>query len=228
MTDDRFDDLMRDAAHTYRRPPEPPLDEMWQAIENSVFQGTANVVALSGPRPFVESERPERPRFWNRRWLQIAATLVLGVGIGRVSMFAGRGGSHSVSPPLASGPAAPEPGRRPRGDSLPPQLATNRYLGQAAALLIALPSEMRAGRADDQFIARAGDLLLTTRLLLDSPAASDPSMRNLLEDLELVLAQVVHLQNERGRSEMDLINQALEQREVLPRLRSAVADLSAD
>ena len=31
MTDDRFDKLMRDAANTFRRPPEPPIDEMWAA-----------------------------------------------------------------------------------------------------------------------------------------------------------------------------------------------------
>jgi len=106
--------------------------------------------------------------------------------------------------------------------------ATTKYLGQTAALLIALPNEVRAGRADAQFIARAGDLLLTTRLLLDSPASRDPAMRNLLEDLELVLAQVVTLRTERSRAELDLINQALEQRDVMPRLQSAVADISAD
>ena len=33
MTDDRFDKLMRDAADTFRRPPEPPIDEMWAEIE---------------------------------------------------------------------------------------------------------------------------------------------------------------------------------------------------
>jgi hypothetical protein len=106
--------------------------------------------------------------------------------------------------------------------------ATTRYLGQTAALLVALPGEMRAGHTDKQFIAHAGDLLLTTRMLIDSPASTDPSMRNLLEDLELVLAQIVRLQSERGRTEMDLINQALEQRDVLPRLRSAFAEISAD
>ena len=110
----------------------------------------------------------------------------------------------------------------------PYQVATTKYLGQTAALLIALPSEVKAGRADEQFITRAGQLLTTTRLLLDSPAASDQSMRTLLEDLELVLAQVVHLQNDRGRTALDLINQALEQRDVLPRLRTAVADKSAN
>jgi hypothetical protein len=111
----------------------------------------------------------------------------------------------------------------------PYEAETSRYLGQTAALLIALPSEVRAGRADDQFVARAGELLTRTRLLLDSPAANDPSMRSLLDDLELVLAQVVRLQNNgTSRTELDLINRALEQRDVIPRLRTAVADNSAN
>jgi hypothetical protein len=70
--------------------------------------------------------------------------------------------------------------------------------------------------------------LTRTRLLLDSPAANDPTMRNLLEDLELVLAQVVHLENNQSRTELDLINRALEQRDVIPRLRTAAADISAN
>jgi hypothetical protein len=92
--------------------------------------------------------------------------------------------------------------------------------------LIALPGEARAGRADQRFIARASELLTTTRLLLDSPAAADPKVRALLEDLELVLAQVAHLETEQGRVELELIAQALEQRDLLPRLHSAVAGTS--
>jgi hypothetical protein len=50
----------------------------------------------------------------------------------------------------------------------------------------------------------------------------------LFEDLELVLAQIVRLQSQQSREELELIRQALEQRDVLPRLRDAVADISAD
>ena len=42
------------------------------------------------------------------------------------------------------------------------------------------------------------------------------------------LAQIVRLQSDQSREELDLIRQALEQRDVLPRLRTAVADISAD
>jgi hypothetical protein len=95
-------------------------------------------------------------------------------------------------------------------------------------LLVSLPAEVREGRANEPYMGRAHDLLLTTRLLLDSPASADPRFRTLLEDLELVLAQVVRLQSAESSEELEIIRQALEQRDVLPRLRSAVANISAD
>jgi hypothetical protein len=109
----------------------------------------------------------------------------------------------------------------------PHELETSQYLGQTAALLVSLPSEVKAGHAD-QFTSRAEDLLTRTRLLMDSPAADDPAMRSLFEDLELVLAQVVRLQTKGNQIELDLINRALEQRDVIPRLRTAAADISAN
>ena len=66
-------------------------------------------------------------------------------------------------------------------------------------------------------------------MLLDSPAAaSDPRLKNLLEDLELVLAQLAQLPPERRGPELTLIAEALEQRDVVPRLRSAAASISSD
>ena len=151
---------------------------------------------------------------------------IVGVGLGRAS--------HAARPRDA--PAVASAGRRrgapashaDTGVARPYELETSQYLGQTAALLVALPAEVKAGRADQQFTARAADLLTRTRLLMDSPAANDPAMRSLLDDLELVLAQVVRLQNNGNRTELDLINRALEQRDVIPRLRTAVADISAN
>jgi hypothetical protein len=209
MTDERFDELMRDAAHTYRKPPQPDFEAMWNVVEHESF-GVAGAT---------------RGRFHFPRWIGIAATLLLGIGIGRATVM-----FKSASTPSASTVAVVTPGAR--NDSLPEpapySTETSQYLGQTAALLIALPSEVRAGRANGQFLSRAGELLTRTRLLLDSPAANDPTMRNLLEDLELVLAQVVHLENNQSRTELDLINRALEQRDVIPRLRIAAADISAN
>jgi hypothetical protein len=214
MTEDRFDELMRDAAQTYHRPPDAPLDQMWDVVEGTAWSETHSVHA---------------PRYSLRApgWA-IAATLIVGIGLGRASIVFNRGAA--TSPAIQTAAQVNTANTFPDSSAAEPYEAeTSKYLGQTAALLIALPSEMRAGRADDQFVARAGELLTRTRLLLDSPAASDPSMRNLLDDLELVLAQVVRLQNNgSSRIELDLINRALEQRDVLPRLRTAVADNSAN
>jgi hypothetical protein len=224
MTHDRFDDLMKDAADTYRPAPEPPLDEMWAAIEREVRagRGMSEDGGNGGAPP-----RWKRVKEWfpTSRLIQIAATLIIGIAIGRGSAM-----TKKTTAPVAA-PETVATTKVPVTDTAldaPYQVVTDRYLGQAAALLIALPSEVKAGRADEQFVNRAGSLLAMTRLLLDSPAANDQSMRGLLEDLELVLAQVVRLQNDRGRTALDLINEALEQRDVIPRLRTAVADISAN
>jgi hypothetical protein len=218
MTDDRFDELMRDAAQTYHRPPDVPLDEMWDIVERTAWNAASATAAARTSR-------------WSLRspgWA-IAATLIVGIGLGRASMIFNR---TSPTLPTAQAPSPVNTVASVRTDSStaePYEAETSKYLGQTAALLIALPSEVRGGRADDQFVARAGELLTRTRLLLDSPAAADPSMRSLLDDLELVLAQVVRLQNNHtSRTELDLINRALEQRDVIPRLRTAVADNSAN
>src|SRR6266581_3742182 len=65
--------------------------------------------------------------------------------------------------------------------------------------------------------------IATTRLMLDSPAANDARLKGLLEDLELVLAQIAQLPARGGgdREDVQSINQGLDQRSVLLRLRTA-------
>ena len=59
------------------------------------------------------------------------------------------------------------------------------------------------------------------RLMLGSPAARDARLKGLLEDLELVLAQIAQLPASSDRDDVQSINQGLEQRSVLLRLRTA-------
>ena len=118
-------------------------------------------------------------------WMGIAAALVAGVGIGRLT----RPAEQTIANTEVSRPI----------DTTSYDRTTANYFGQTAALLVSLPTEARPGRTDQRFVARAAELLTTTRLLLDSPAGADPKVRALLEDLELVLAQVAHLESERGR-----------------------------
>ena len=55
-----------------------------------------------------------------------------------------------------------------------------------------------------------------------SCAPAHARIRALLEDLELILVQVTTLDGSRSPEELDLITDGLEQREVLPRLRTVI------
>lgn len=211
MTDERLDEIMREVALTYHEPPSaPPYEEMWQAIERELpNRGRKPDLAVI---PFPDRRSPAVPR-----WLQMAAVLVIGIGLGRVSpVLQQRLAEPTISPsPTAAVPAAYSG-------------VTDRYLGETAALLIALPAELRSNTIDSVFNARADELLLQTRLLLDSPAASDPALRTLFEDLEMILVQIVRLQAGRDSTHIELLNEALERGNVIPRLRTAVVEHIGD
>lgn len=202
MEENRFNELLSGLPRSFKVPPEPPIDEMWRVIEDAHFNAPA--------QRSVTSRIP---------WLAAAATLLIGIGIGYY-LPSGTPTQESSSPLVASTPPA-------AGASAAPEAyreQTSQYLGQAAALLISLPAEGAADRSDARFAGKAADLLVTTRLLMDSPASQDPKLRGLLEDLELVLVQIARLRTERNRSDLDLIHQTVEQGDVLERVNSAVVN----
>ena len=204
MDDKRLDEILSDAVRTYRSPPDAPLDAIWSRVEAEAFA----------------AQSTKRTPSWRVFAGAIAATLLFGVLIGRAT--AGR----DVASPLAA-TASRTPARlasHSTGDAY--QQQTQEFLGRTAVLLAALPSNGRPGTNDEKLTQQARQLLGTTRLLLDSPVGHEQRMRDLLEDLELVLAQVARLQPQRPGEALTLINEALEERDVVPRIRSAVADLS--
>lgn len=266
--DRRLDDVLRDLRESYNAPPAvPPLESMWANIECSM--DAAKVVELRGAAPSARIGHARR----YTRWVGLAAALVVGVAIGRVSAptisapavatlpsaspaLKGSGGSPITRPsgPERTAPdstvsvaaARPEPSRpvhsgRSQIIARSPATQTlddsglaheytggpDRYLVQATALLIGLTSDAPRPGEDVRLALRAGELLTTTRLMLDAPT-TNAKTRELLLDLELVLTQVVRLQSESGRQELRLIREALEQRELLPRLHSAVASGTGD
>ena len=126
-------------------------------------------------------------------------------------------GSQPRAPSLRSGQALAE---SPRAGSSIYQAATLQHLVRAEALLTSYRAEARAGKVDAELSAWARDLLSSTRLLLDSPAARDPRRRQMLEDLELVLVQIVHLAPDSPEAERDFIDRAIERGDVMTRLRT--------
>jgi len=124
-------------------------------------------------------------------------------------------------PPQSSNDLAAAVRERPGSSAY--QVAAIQHLTQMEVLLTSFRAEANGGRAmDDQLSVWAADLLGTTRLLLDSPAGDDQRLKRLLEDLELVLAQMAQLGSRRAGQEVEMINEAVEWRNVLPRLRSAI------
>lgn len=208
MDERKIDSALEDL-RGFRNPPPPPLDEMWAVIEDTHFNVFRSQRVVNGKRRVP------------LQWLAAAATLLIGVAIGR---YAIPPGVESVRTESVAASSALPPAAAPATPAAEVyREETNRYLGQAAALLISLPSQQSGESADARFASRAGELLMTTRLLMDSPAAQDTKLRALLEDLELVLVQIARLRSQRNHSDLDLINQAVEQGDVLSRLNSAAA-----
>lgn len=104
----------------------------------------------------------------------------------------------------------------------PYQVAANRHLANAEALLTAFRTDSRDARMDAQLSKWARDLLSNTRLLLDSPAAEDPERARLLGDLELVLAQIVQLSPGAAAQDRELIEGSIRSGQVMTRLRTAI------
>lgn len=193
----KFEEWLQDAAKTYHEPRPVPRDEMWQRIAAERARRGHGVIVL-------------RP--WLRWTLAAAAVLLVGIGIGRWTA------QQSTAVPGVTRVASADSA----GNGVVYQVAATQYLSRTETFLTAFRADLRAGRSDTRFTGQARDLLTTTRLLLDSPAADDPRMRALLEDLELVLVQISQLPTARDRHDTDLITQDMDQRSVLPKLRSAI------
>lgn len=187
---------------TWRVAGPPPLDRMWEVIEPAAFTAPAR-----------------RPSRWLRTLLPLAAMLVIGFGIGRMTPAPSRTSPDGlVEAELPAIPAASASDARPFVG-----VATN-YLERVTALLLTLASESGRGQPVEYKASQARDLLATTRLLMDSPDPIEPQLRVLLEDLELVLAQIARLPARPEAPDVYLIDQALDQREVIPRLRVYLAE----
>ena len=203
MSEDRLDKIIDTAADHYNVPPvNPPFEQMWTAIESETFGRQIGPVA--GRKGFSLANNP---------WLRMAAVLVLGVAIGRVS----------TRP--APTPETPTPLNEPVVNAEASyEMSAERYLGQAVTLVAGLPRQLQTGRIDSAYAARATESLATLRQLMDSPAASNPRLRALFEDLELVLVQVVLMPANGSAFEAKMIRQAIQERDVMPRLVDAVAE----
>lgn len=217
MPDDpHFDAWIASVAPSVNAPSPTPRAEMWEAIQ-------AAGKSTMPPANQVTPVTPLRRRQWYVP-AAIAAALLLGISIDRY-LLDGRGTPPAAPPAqVATAPATTAP-----HDSDPSKLyrlAAVQTLTQAEALLTAY----RAGNVANVNPAAARqlgtwgrDVLSSTRLLLDSPAGDDPQFRTLLDDLELVLVQIIRLSGAPlDSSDRRLIEDVMRDRDLLPRIRTAV------
>ncbi|HEV8600096.1 MAG TPA: hypothetical protein VGQ69_12095 [Gemmatimonadales bacterium] len=214
MDDNELERRLVELKETWRVPRDPPLEEIWQTVEARAF-------------PLGTRRQPWR---WTRTLLPLAAMLLLGFGIGQLTPAVLR--QQVTATPVGavrttgSTPVS-EASARSSSDAAPFVGIATDYLERVTALLVTLADANRAGKPLGNSAGQARDLLATTRLLLDSPQASDPHLQALLNDLELVLAQIARLPQRAAQPDVYLIDETLDQREVLPRLRELLAENTA-
>jgi hypothetical protein len=213
-SDPQFDAWVAKAARGLNVPNAAPRQEMWDAIR------AAQQTSRDAQAGLIPGVTPLRRTF--RLMSVIAAALLLGVAIDRLVLRR----DEVAGPRVASIPAP-----TPRDSADPSRLyrmAAAQTLTQAEALLVAyrgsdggvVPQNPTAAR---QLGAWGREVLSSTRLLLDSPAGNDPQLRSLLDDLELVLVQIIQMSGAPlDTSERALIDRALQDRNLLPRIRTAV------
>lgn len=198
MTDDKFEKFLEEAAKGYRAPPPTPKDEIWARIQadRAVRPASTPVIDLAARR-----------KRWIGPLVALAATLLIGIGIGRVTTT-----TPSSTAEVTAADAA-------RANNVV-RFAAREHFGQVNALL----TDYETGHIDADFHADARELLARTRMLLSAQRLSDPSTRALLEDLELLLVQVARLAPApTGQAdERALIDDNMAERAIRLRLRDAI------
>lgn len=203
---ERLDTTIRDLAGGLHVPPPTPRAEIWERIQAER--------AARPRRPYGGLTRPVR---WVGLAVGLAATLALGVALGRFSM------QPEAVPPVAAGPEG-DPVNGSEGIPAAYRLATAEHLGLVETFLTVFTAEAPGDRmATAEFELPARQLLRRTRILRQSPvAADDVVMRALLDDVEFVLLQIASFAQVGDERELDFVEQGINERSVMLRLRSAM------
>lgn len=208
MHDEKFEEFLQREARAYNDPPElGGRDELFASIVAARTAAGSRKPEAGGRKPYLA-------------WVGMAAALVLGVAIGKFALDSH--GSPAPSTLAAHGGTTAATVAAGAGSAAYARAATAE-LARAEALLTAYGTSRADAGVDKQLSAWARDILVNTRLLLDSPAADDPARRRLLQDLELVLVQMVQRSPVAGADdERAQIDRSLDRTQVLSRLRTAL------
>lgn len=253
---DELDELLRSAAQDYNRPGETPRDRMWSEIRarRLATAQTAAPVARTIRTWFIPTAAAavlvlgialgRAYEHWttapktaaiaasnndSARHLAVAPDIPAtrdSSDTARSLSVAQRPTTSAHRPPRN---VEPEPQYVPRAaqPNLSYQLAVVEHLAGTEAMLTSFRSAAKRGEVDAQMTAWARNLLTTTRLLQSSSAAQqDPTMKRLLDDLELVLVQIAQYTSAgpHRAEELELIEHSIERRGVIGKLHTTIPD----
>jgi hypothetical protein len=204
---EKFEQFLQREVKDYNAPVTPPADAIWSKIEQDV------AVAIDP----VRVRRISTRRTWLAAGVGIAAALVIGIGLGRMTID-----TDASRPRLANVPTtmtAPDDSARTAAHA---EAATMEHLAQTEIFLTAVRADLKAGRTDADLAERSRELLARTRLLLGASTDRSPATEELLQDLELLLAEISALPTSRPSMDLRLLNETMRQGDILPRIRTTL------
>lgn len=208
-----------------------PLDPWMATLAREAHDVDASAIPRELMWARVRQQRAKRGRYasWGIRIAGIAALLVAGAGIGRFLL--------PVSGPSKYQTASSDSARRadsiaalgigpealaamPRSNE-PVRVAMDEHLARTVALLTVVRDDDPDLGPSTDISGWARELLSTTRLLIDEPQLDDERTRRLLQDLELVLAQIIQARASAPETKR-APNETMRETNLLPRMRAAV------
>ena len=205
-------DAIRAAAREINTPPATPREEIWARVQAARLD--RRVIPIESARrsdsQTVKRSDGQTVRRFTVWAAGIAAILLIGIALGRGTV------TNSPVPGPSTISALPD-------STLPQEKKNAAYTMAAVQHLTRVETFLTTLRTapDQQFSGQARELLISTRLLLDAKDM-DPRLHKLMSDLEDILVQIVQYDASGAREDLDLITDGLEERQVLPRLHSAI------
>lgn len=250
-TPDGADELIVRAARDYNEPGPVPRDEIWNRIvEARRSQAGAQPIAVAGRRtrywvwPSAGLAAAGLVAIGVAIGRNVERTKGHGEpGVPNAVVTAPQDSTRSAPGGTTSAPAIPartlasdsdaSGGRReaattlaagdePNSMNVAYRLAVVNHVVGSEAMITAFRASARRGDVDPQLAKWSRDLLGETRLLESAAPADDATMKRLLEDLELVLAQIVQYSNRGTHSpeDLDLIERSIRRRSVISNIRN--------
>ena len=245
MNDDQMDELFARAARDYNTPGSVPREEIWSRIQAergarrrersttrvwmwpSVGIAAAALLAVGVTlgRRMERSSAPDSVSVVAKAPLPVRdSTAELITQLRQETTATDRRARELASAVPANGADRTTSTRADETTALSYRLVMLKHLAGSEAMITAFRSAARQGEIDAQIAAWSKELLSTTRMLEASAASDDPMMKRLLEDLDLVLAQIKQYvtRGTNNPEDLDLIEQSIIKRGVITKLRSTI------